>query len=74
MERYIVGEVSVNWKDGQLAPGSSGRLISQQFEEMVNFNDGRGYFLKHWKLSQIVMPENVMLETVVAVFEKRERA
>jgi len=71
MEKYIVAEITKNWqKDGPVTD-----LISQRFENVINVNFNRGYALKDWKISTVVIseancPELISLtETIIAIFE-----
>jgi hypothetical protein len=68
-ERFIVAEVSKNWKDGQeLTPGSG--LLAQQFERVIAVNEARGYRLVEWRLHRLMTGPNEMNETIIALFER----
>lgn len=71
MEQFIVAEITQNWEENVVP--AKGRLISKQFEKVINQNLERGYILKDWKLNQVVSEQNkkiVLTETIIAVFEK----
>ena len=71
-ERFIVAEVSKNWRNGQeVTPGSG--LIAQQFERVVNVNAGRGYRLLTFSLHRLATGPDELNETIIAVFEREER-
>ena len=71
MDRFIVAEVSQNWHDG--APTRhEGLLLSQQFERVINVNDGRGYRLVSFTVSHVMTSPDDLTETLIAVFERRD--
>jgi len=64
---FIVGELSKNWRDGvEVTPGLG--LLSQQFERMINANASRGYQLHSFQVHRMMTGDNVLNETIVAVF------
>jgi hypothetical protein len=68
MPRFIVGEISKNW------PEESDGLISERFEKMIHYNELRGYRLHSWALDRIGdWDDGVMNETIIAVFELKEK-
>lgn len=67
-DRFIVAEVSKNWRDGrEVSPGSG--LLAQQFERVVNVNARRGYRLVAITLHRLMTRPDEMNETIIAVFE-----
>jgi hypothetical protein len=64
-DRFIVGEVSKSWKDGE--PMTN--LLCQQFETVINVNAARGYVLRDWKIKAVTYTDG-MTETIIAIFEK----
>lgn len=74
----IVAEITKNWT-GTEKPS---RLISQEFELVIENNRKRGYRLASWRMTMVgtpsglVMPARSMVEetsiteTIVAVFER----
>lgn len=64
IKQRIVAEISRNW------PTSETPLISKQFEEVIQVNRNRGFELESWRLSQVMVPTDHMIETIVAVFVK----
>ena len=66
-DRFIVAEVSKNWIEGRsLTRGT----VSQQFERIINNNLERGYQLHSFTLHRLMVGDNEMNETIIAVFEK----
>lgn len=62
--RVIVGEVVRTWigeHDAERPP------ISRSFEEVIAMNAERGYALRDWRMTA-VMIEGTMIQTIVAVF------
>jgi hypothetical protein len=65
--QFIVAEVSKNWIDGHsLTP----MLIAESFERVIETNRQRGYRLLTFSLHRLMVGENEMNETIVAVFER----
>lgn len=71
--RFIVAEVSVNWRTGEDNPQA---LLSQRFEAVIARNLARGYVLHSWRLASAnpvlavgSVVEGTINETIVAVFE-----
>lgn len=64
LPRYIVVEVSKNWKRGL-----EGTPISMMFADALNDNAARGYHLVEFKLDRLVMSPDEINETILAVFE-----
>lgn len=70
--RFIVAEVSKNWvRDNE---ATIPWLLSQQFEQIVNVNYGRGYRLHSFTLHRLALSPDEMNETIIAVFEKFDAA
>ena len=70
-DRFIVAELSKNWRDGaEVRPGSG--LLAQQFERAILVNWARGYRLLQFQLHRIMTGPDEMNETIVAVFERRD--
>ena len=67
MTEFIVAEVSKNWYRGQ---AMGGRLLAQQFEDVIEFNRQRGYRLYQFALHQVVVSPDEMNETIIAVFRR----
>lgn len=67
MNRFIVSEVTKNWTDGV---SSDKEIISQKFEYVIAVNLERGYKLYSFQLNQVVVMNRMMVETIIAVFEK----
>lgn len=73
----IVAEVTKNWVEGE---EPSTPILCQRFEEIIRFNNARGYRLHDWKMTTLYKPAakdvdgertpNCMTETIVAIFEK----
>lgn len=70
MDKFIVAEVNKNWFRG-FPVTENGKLISNQFEEVINVNYSRGYKLKEWKYFTIINGDN-LVETIIAIFEAIE--
>lgn len=62
----IVAEVSKSW------PNEDETAISKLFEQIINFNLTRGYKLADWKYSSTGSPDAAMIETIIAVFERKQ--
>lgn len=73
MKTAIVAEVSKNWRNGVEALSGSGPL-SEQFEQVVNFNISRGYRLLSFHVNRMMVSPDEMNETLIAVFVKAKRA
>jgi hypothetical protein len=75
--RFIVGEVSKNWVNGESA---TPLLLCQLFERMIATNLTRGYRLHSFQIHRIMVREGDDLhapdlnETIIAVFEREARA
>lgn len=68
--RFIVGEVSKNWKNAQPLAGDP-PLLCQKFEEMIARNLERGYILHNFQINRIIDdPSGTFNETIIAVFER----
>jgi hypothetical protein len=68
-DRFIVAEVSKTWYRGY--PTTTGALLSQMFEHVINYWDRRGYRLYSFFIHRHNVTPDEMNETVVAVFERR---
>lgn len=69
-EKFIVAEVSKNWKDGrEVTPTGT---VSSQFEKIINENHRRGYVLHSFTLHRLIHGQDVMNETIIAVFRRRD--
>ena len=66
-ERFIVAEISKNWRDGQSL--SDTPLIAQQFERVIGVNFDRGYRLVSFSLHRLMTGPTELNETIIAVFE-----
>jgi hypothetical protein len=67
-DRFIVAEVSKTWVRGMPVTGTP--LISQSFEQIINTNHRRGYHLYFFSLNRLVVSEEEINETIIAVFER----
>jgi hypothetical protein len=68
VQRFIVAELSKNWRAGvEVTPGSG--LIAQQFERVINHNQARGYRLHAFQLHRALVAPDELNETIIAVFE-----
>jgi hypothetical protein len=65
MDRFIVAEVTKNWK----ADTPVADLIGQKFELVINTNADRGYKLIDWKYNTIVSGD-ILTELIIAIFER----
>lgn len=70
--KRIVAEMSINWPQqttmtGLVKPTATG-VISNRFEDVIAYNEQRGYELESWKFSQVCIDKDHMIETIVAVF------
>lgn len=68
--RFIVAELSKNWVRNE--PFVDTKLITQQFEQVINHNHERGYRLHSFTLHRLIIGDDEMNETIVAVFEKEK--
>jgi hypothetical protein len=69
--RVIVAEVSKNWREGrEVTPGSG--LIAEQFERVIDVNAQRGYRLVTFSLHRLMVREDELNETIIAVFERHQ--
>lgn len=66
MSRFIVAEITKNWQSGF----SESPIIAIQFETVIEKNLERGYKLHSFQLHQILISEDTMTETIIAVFER----
>lgn len=67
-DRFVVAEVSKNWVRGQpFIPET--KLLSQSFEEIINYWDKLGYRLHSFTLDRAAADDE-MNETIIAVFER----
>jgi hypothetical protein len=65
-QRFIVAEISKNWRDGvPLTPG----LLAEAFEQVIKVNRKRGYRLHSFTLHRLMTGAKDMNETIIAVFE-----
>lgn len=65
---FIVAEITKTWEQGCFPR----RLISEDFDTVVNVNDGRGYDLLQFSHSSIISGDGKQQqETIVAVFRRR---
>lgn len=67
-EKFIVAEITKNWT--KTTPAAD--LLCQRFEGVINRNYSRGYALKDWKISAVVVGE-VFTETIIAIFELQDQ-
>lgn len=68
-DRFIVAEISKNFENG--VPCDPSRpFLHQEFEQIINYNDRRGYTLKTFQLHRHVESPGKFNETIIAVFEK----
>jgi hypothetical protein len=68
-QKMIVAEISRNY------PGSDLPAIGQTFELVIEANGARGYTLKDWRFSQVVISDeggNGICETIIAIFELKQ--
>ena len=68
IERFIVAEVSRNWKGNNLLV--EGPTLSELFEGVIERNLERGYWLNQFQLHRLMVSADEMNETIIAVFEK----
>lgn len=66
IKKRIVAEVTKNWPSQDIS--TVNKLLSQKFEHVIEENRKRGYRLEDWKFSQIQLDQNLMTETIIAVF------
>lgn len=66
MEKFIVAEVTKNWERGKFHD----TLLSQEFETVINTNNERGYKLIDWKLNTVLNNQDILTETIIAIFAK----
>jgi hypothetical protein len=66
--RFIVAEVSKNWRDGQEVTPTG--PLAVQFERVINVNAARGYVLRQFQVHRMLITPTEMNETVIAVFER----
>lgn len=69
-QRFVVAEVSKNWVGGE-ANVSGSLLLSQQFEQIINYWDMRYYKLHSFSLHRLMVEPGTMNETIIAVFERK---
>ncbi len=69
MTQFIVAEVSKNWS-GEPAPESSRDILCGRFELLIEVNRKRGYRLHSFSLHRLMVADDQMNETIIAVFEK----
>lgn len=69
MSHTIVAEISKIWPE-QKGSTNFGKKVCNLFEEVIAFNNLRGYRLRDWRFSQAVLEPGFMVETIIAVFEK----
>lgn len=72
---FIVAEVSKNWNRVETtAPGvfQPSDFVRAKFEEIINVNWRRGYLLHSWHLHRLMTSPEVLNETIVAVFRRRQ--
>lgn len=67
MNEMIVAEISKNWTNGQ---SPTLRLISEQFEDVIEINFQRGYKLHSFKINVYAPFPHTINETIIAVFER----
>lgn len=65
----IVAEISVNWPRGMVEKDGDPRVLSQRFEDVIETNRRRGYYLDSWQLSQVSPTPGYQIETIIAVFK-----
>lgn len=67
-ERFVA-EITKNWQhETDIVEG----LLSQRFELVIEKNRERGFELEDWKWRSVLMPNNRLCETIIAVFVRRE--
>lgn len=67
MPEFIVGEISKNWREGLPVNGDL-RPIAALFEILIARNHARGYYLYSFQLHRLMVADDEMNETIVAVF------
>lgn len=75
---FIVAEVSKNWvvpsqcpdRPQDNYPPDGKPFLCSQFENVINYNRGRGYRLHSFQLHRVMTGDGVMNETIVAVFQR----
>jgi hypothetical protein len=67
--KYLVGEVTKTWDDGE-EPDLT--LVSEMFQQLINDQLGNGYRLHSWQLSRVMNGIQSINETIVAVFQKAD--
>jgi hypothetical protein len=70
-QRFIVAEISKNWPE--IPEPDMRRLLAERFEDVINNNWKRGYRLLSWKLNRSFVDRNTLNETIIAIFEARDR-
>lgn len=66
-QTFLVAEITKNWT--RETPATD--LLSSRFEWVINVNHKKGYRLVDWRVNQFVN-EDVLTETIFAIFRKRE--
>ena len=74
MSEWIVAEVTKNWFGLTNVVPPSEELLCGKFEDVVNHNWGRGYVLHSFQLHQVMISPAEMVETIIAVFQRRRPA
>lgn len=65
---FTVDEVATVWpKPWPVRPGE---LLTAKFEDLIEQHRQRGYRLHSWQLHRLVLPEDRLNETIVAVFQR----
>jgi hypothetical protein len=68
---FIVAEVSKNWISGTEAKPGSG-LLAEQFQRVIETNRKRGYMLYQFQVGRLMVADDEMNETIIAVFQRHE--
>lgn len=67
-QQFIVAEISKTWTLNSPATN----LVSNQFEQVINFNLKRNYRLLNWQF-HTTNRNNSVIETIIAVFEYSQK-
>lgn len=66
--QFIVAEISQNWQGGRAIADTP--PICAQFETIIATNLKRGYKLYQFQLHRLMVDEERLNETIIAVFER----
>jgi hypothetical protein len=64
--QFIVAELSKGWVSGM---SRSSLALGELFELAIEENRRRGYTLRSWKMSRVMVRPHELNETIIAVFE-----